>query len=302
MCVTWGRRARGRSAGLACSISVVRWFGRGLKPDQNGGDGVDVDKSKFPVLRHVRQRGATMVSVMLLTASMMTVAVLIVRSSTRQLAQSSATVSRERALMVAQAGVDLATARMRAQLRTDPNVLDTQIGGNEDNAQSSAGGCYDATRDCIPGQGEMPATGQRNTALTSLSDCGGRPCMRPGAVVRLPDTDGDDVYWADVPMADLLEGSDAEARLTVWIRNNTADAIGSGSGSWTEDSDNRVVLTALATIRNTQVAIEQEMMLAPSGTAGVWAMESPDEGYGGGHNNDSTSAEVCKANYMGADQ
>ncbi|TPV94089.1 MAG: hypothetical protein B7733_17140 [Myxococcales bacterium FL481] len=242
-----------------------------------------------------------MISVMLLTASMLTVAALVVRSSVRQLSQSSASVSRERALMVAQAGVDLAAARMRAQLREGSAALGDQLAGNVDNAQPNPAVCSDATLDCIPGQGEMPTTGQRNHALTLKSDCGGRPCMRPGAIARLPDADGDPVYWANVPIADLFEGADPEARITVWVRNNAADAIGGGSGTWTEDSDNRVVLTSMATIRNTQVTVEQEMMIAPSNTASVWSMESPDKGYGGGHNNDSTSASVCRENYMGAE-
>lgn len=248
-----------------------------------------------------RQRGATMVSVMLLTASMMTVGVLVVRSAARQLTESGANVSRERALMVAQAGIDLATARLRAQLRDDTDALDTALAGNDDNAQSDPGVCSDAARDCIPGQGEGPKTGQRNHLLTELSDCAGRPCMRPGAVLRLPDADGNDTYWADVPVADLLGGADAQARLSVWIRNNASDALGAGSGSWTEDSDGRVVLTAMAVVRNTQVAIEQEMVIEPGSSGASWEMDSPDEGYGGGHNNDSTIVDQCRDNYAGAE-
>ncbi|MEE9386205.1 MAG: hypothetical protein V3V08_22570 [Nannocystaceae bacterium] len=278
---------------------VVSGIGVGLKPDHYRGDGMEVEQCASGLPARRRQRGATMVSVMLLTASMLTVAVLTVRSSTRQLVASSAVVSRERALMVAQAGVDLATGRIRAVLRADATVLDTLLSGNSDNVQQSASACDDATLDCIPGEAGTPATGQRNEILTDHSSCSGRPCMRPGAVLRLPNAEGTTVYWADIPIADLLDGADAEARITVWLRNNVADAIGDGSGSWTEDSDSRVIVTSMASLRNATVTIEQEMLIASSRGGGVWSMDTPDEGYGGGHNNDSTSVEVCRANYVG---
>jgi hypothetical protein len=89
--------------------------------------------------------------------------------------------------------------------------------------------------------------------------------------------------------------------VSLWIRNNAADAIdsSSGSGSWTNDSDGRVVLTAMATVRNTTIAIEQEFALAPGSAQKAWSMASPDVGYGGGHNNDNVMADVCLENFLG---
>jgi hypothetical protein len=122
--------------------------------------------------------------------------------------------------------------------------------------------------------------------------------MRQGAVVRLPDASLAEVDWAQVPMADLLDDADPEARVTVWIRNNTSDVLGvNGSGDWLQDGDGRVVLTAMATLRNTTVAIEQELVVAPGQTALPWQMQTPDLAYGGGHNNDNATVDVCRDNY-----
>ena len=63
--------------------------------------------------------------------------------------------------------------------------------------------------------------------------------------------------------------------------------------------DGRVVLTAMATLRNTTVAIEQEFLLAPGQDKQAWSMTSPDVGYGGGHNNDNVMADVCLENFAG---
>src|SRR5262249_37909596 len=57
--------------------------------------------------------GATMVSVLLLTVSLMTVAVLVVRASNREIAQANALVARERGLMAAQATIELGAAQLR---------------------------------------------------------------------------------------------------------------------------------------------------------------------------------------------
>lgn len=68
---------------------------------------------------------------------------------------------------------------------------------------------------------------------------------------------------------------------------------------WMRDHDDSVVVTAQATIRNTTVAIEQELILQVEGGKKDWKMPSPDEGYGGGHNNDNTAVSVCKEGAVG---
>lgn len=253
-----------------------------------------------------RQLGATMVSVMLLTVSLLTVAVLVVRSSNREVSQANALVSRERAMMAAQATIELGVAQYREQIDLSGDaglVIDTALLGQNQANQSECTSVYD---DCIPGglgASDVPATGQKNRWVTGKSDCAGRPCMRQGAVARLPDVDANEVQWVNVPLRNLLEGADAEARVSLWIRNNTADAVDSEKGGdWTADSDGRVVLTAMATIRNTTVAIEQEFALSPGDQTSLWNMSSPDVGYGGGHNNDNVMADVCVENFLGYEE
>ena len=253
--------------------------------------------------KRARQLGATMVSVMLLTVSLMTVAVLVVRSSNREVSQANALVARERALMAAQAAMELGVASYLNQIDEGgiPKAVigEALLGQNQAN-QSECASIYD---DCIPGglgATDVPTTGQKNRWVTGKSDCAGRPCMRQGAIARLPDANDNEIQWVNVPLRDLLEGADAEARVSLWIRNNTADAVDPDkSGSWVEDSDGRVVLTAMATVRNTTVAIEQEFALTPTNTDNAWSMASPDVGYGGGHNNDNVMADVCVENFLG---
>jgi hypothetical protein len=254
-----------------------------------------------------RQRGATMVSVMLLTVSLMTVAALVVRSSNREVSQANALVARERALMAAQAAIELGAAQYRREInltQAPQQVLNQALTGYNNAGDQSV--CASVFNDCIPGgngDANVPATGQRNRWVTGKSDCAGRPCMRQGAIAFLPDAQGVETNWVQVPLRNLLEGADPEAVVTLWIRNNAADAIdtdtGSGSASWTHDSDGRVVLTAMATIRNTTVAIEQEYALSPGSASKAWSMASPDVGYGGGHNNDNVMADVCVENFLG---
>lgn len=252
-------------------------------------------------IKRQTQRGATMVSVMLLTVSLLTVGVLVMKSSHREVTEAGALVARERAMMSAQAAIDLAAAHIREELRNtggDPaSWLDPQFSGYAPQAAPEV--CDDPFKDCIPGQGaDVPLTGQKNQLLTNKSDCSGRPCMRQGAVVRLPDADLNEVDWAQVPMADLLDNADPEARVTVWIRNNTSDVLGENAvGTWLNDADGRIVLTAMATLRNTTVAIEQELVVAPGQVAVPWQMQSPDLAYGGGHNNDNATVDVCRENY-----
>jgi hypothetical protein len=248
---------------------------------------------RVPLL--ARQRGATMVSVMLLSVSLMTVGLLVVRSSVRQVEQAGQLVARERALMAAQAAADLAAAQY---LRMNENTLNEALTGY---SPQTGDACTDACGDCIPERAVL-ATGSRNDVLAGDSiGCGGKPCMRQGAVTRLLDSAGGEVDWCDVPMRDLVPGGDAEARVSVWVRNNGADALGpNGSASWTDDNDGRVVITAMATIRNTAVTIEQEVVLNFGTGTTVLMPQSPDEGYGGGHNNDNSAVSVCVDDYVAA--
>ena len=251
-----------------------------------------------------QQLGATMVSVMLLTVSLMTVAVLVIRSSNREVTQANALVARERAMMAAQSTLELGAAQLRKQINdagAAPLVLNAALVGYNNAGDSAT--CTTIFEDCIPGglgNANVPATGQKNRWVTGRSDCAGRPCMRQGSIAFLPDSDGVATNWVQVPLRSLLIGGDPEARVSLWIRNNTSDAVDSGpGGSWTNDTDGRVVFTAMATVRNTTVAVEQEMALTPSDQTSAWSMSSPDVGYGGGHNNDNVMADVCVENFLG---
>ncbi|MCX4239064.1 hypothetical protein, partial [Paraliomyxa miuraensis] len=236
-----------------------------------------------------------MVSVMLLTVSLMTLGLLVVRSSSREVTQAGQLVARERALMAAQATLDLAMARYVTMAEAD---LDAALQGTLPQGAS----CSDPCGDCIPDDHAI-VTGQRNGLLTGTdSSCGGRPCMRQGAVSLLRDDGGTPVHWCDVPLRELLANGDPEARVSSWVRNNSADALGgdAGAGSWIDDSDGRVVLTAMATVRGTTVTIEQEVLLSLRAGPQALLPQTPDEGYGGGHNNDNSAVSVCVDDYVAA--
>lgn len=242
-----------------------------------------------------RQRGATMVSVMLLTVSLMTLGLLVVRSSTREVTQAGQLVARERALMAAQAALDLATAQY---VDMGEATIDAALVGTLPQGAT----CTDPCGDCIPDANAI-VTGQRNEILAGANvSCGGRPCMRQGAVSMLRDGSGAQVHWCDVPLRDLLAAGDPEARVSTWIRNNSGDALGgaAGLGSWVDDADGRVVLTAMATVRGATVALEQEVLLSFSNGPQAMLPQSPDEGYGGGHNNDNSAVSVCVEDYVAA--
>jgi hypothetical protein len=252
--------------------------------------------SAIPSARRASQRGATVISVMLLSVSLMTVGLLVVRSSVRQVEQAGQLVARERALMAAQAAADLAAAQY---LRMDENLLNDALNGYTPGGTS----CTNPCEDCIP-DATVNVTGQRNDIIAGTEiGCGGKPCMRQGAVAFLNDVNDVPANWCDVPVRDLVTGADAEARVSVWIRNNSADALGPapGSASWTDDNDGRVVVTAMATIRNTSVTIEQELLLSYGSGSTVLQPQSPDEGYGGGHNNDNSAVSVCTDQFLQAD-
>ncbi len=227
------------------------------------------------------------------------------RSSNREVSQANALVARERALMAAQATIELGAAQYRqaiSQAGSNPQiVIDPALTGYNNPGDQSV--CSSVFEDCIPGgngNADVPATGQRNRFVTGRSDCAGRPCMRQGAIAFLPDGQGVQTNWVQVPLRNLIEGADAEARVTLGVRNNAADAVDKdGGGSWTTDTDGRVVLTAMATLRNTTVAVEEEFALTPGAAKQAWSMSSPDVGYGGGHNNDNVMADVCIENFAG---
>ena len=250
--------------------------------------------TKHRIAHRSRQRGATMVSVMLLTVSLMPLGLLVVRSSARDVTQAGQLVARERALVAAQAALDLAASRY---ITMENGQLDAALAGTIPQGAT----CSDPCGDCIPDETQV-VTGQRNEILAGATvSCGGRPCMRQGAVALLRDDSNAEVHWCDVPLRQLVPGGDAEAQVSVWIRNNTADALGNGvTGSWTQDGDGRVVLTAMATIRNTTVAIEQEMVLSLGNGSTALLPQTPDEGYGGGHNNDNSAVSVCLDDYVAA--
>ncbi len=254
----------------------------------------------MPTRNHRRLRraelGATMVSVMLLSVSLMTAGLLVVRSSVREVEQAGQLVARERALMVAQAAADLAAAQY---LRMDNATLDTALVGYA--PQGAV--CTDPCGDCIPDATNV-VTGQRNEVLAgSAVGCGGRPCMRQGSVAFLQNAALDQSPWCDVPFRDLVNGGDSEARVSVWVRNNSADALGpGGSASWTDDADGRVVVTAMASVRGTSVTVEQELVLTTGAGPGVLAPQTADEGYGGGHNNDNSAVSVCSSDFVQATQ
>lgn len=251
-----------------------------------------IQRNQHTPSRLVRQRGVTMVSVMLMTVSLMTLGLLAVRSSVRESTAAGQLVSRERALMVAQAAVDLASAQY---VQYEDDEVDQSLTGF--NSQGAA--CSDALSDCIPGADPTSVTGQRNDLLAgSAVGCGGQICMRQGAVAFLRNAAGAQENWADVPFRDLVPNGDPDARVSVWIRNNSADALGvNGSGSWTDDFDGRVVVTAQARVRHTVVTVEQEIALSGPAGLDVLQPQSPDEGYGGGHNNDNSSVSVCTDDY-----
>jgi Tfp pilus assembly protein PilX len=258
-----------------------------MSHDMKGRATMNLNRDRFLA----SQRGATMVSVMLLTISLLTLGLLVVRSSAREVTQAGQLVARERALVSAQSALDLAAAQYLAMAPLD---LDLALVG----AYPQGATCDDPCGDCIPDPTNI-VTGQRNDLLMQGSDCGGRPCMRQGAVASLRDATGATSPWCDRPIRDLVAGDDAEARVSVWIRNHDGDAIGRNvSGLWTDDGDGRVVITAMATVRNTSIAIEQEVLLTLQAGPTPLLPQSPDEGYGGGHNNDNSAVSVCPDTFV----
>lgn len=254
-------------------------------------------KKLNPGLRRRAQRGATMVSTTLLSVSLLSASMLLVRQATRNANESGAVVARERALLAAQGAAQLAAAYYRQEAEVDEFAIDNALAGSFPSGTESE--CIDIYRDCIPASGasaDAPVTGQRNHSLTGKSDCAGRPCMRPGALVVKPLVGGAIGPWVRTPMSQLVQGGDNQAVVTVWVRNNMSEALGpedQGTGSWVIDNDTSIVVTSMAEVHGAVVSIEQEFVLIANAGMKMWEMASPDLGYGGGHNNDSAAVETC---------
>ncbi len=245
------------------------------------------------------QRGVTMVSTMLMTFSLLTLGLLAVNNASRQVVQAGQSVARERASLAAQAAVNYASARLLALQSED---LDYVLAGT-----NSGGGYTDCSHECancLP-TNDGVVVGIRNDALsTSQSDhdsvmCGGTQCMRQGAVAYLNDAAGQAQAMCQVPLNQLVGNADPEATVTIYVRNNQADVLGSsGGGDWGADSDKNVVLTAVARVRSTTIAIQQTVNLENGDAPLVYGSASSDQSYGGGHNNDRSSVNVCKNDYL----
>lgn len=258
------------------------------------------------MMRRSRQLGSAMVSVMLLLVALMTVGVLVVQSANRELSESGAVVARERATMSAHAALQLAGAMLRQQIAADPDNVELTLTTAFTGVLGLTKDCSTTDGDCIPTNGvDTNPTGFRARAVSNLSDCSGMPCMRPGAIVNLPTTSGGTPSrWVDRQLTELLPESDPEAIVSVWIRNNVAEVFNPTNANattaelaWLNDGDRRVVLTASARVRTATVVVEQEVALAPLAGVQAWSLQTPDEGYGGGHNNDNASVSVCSDDY-----
>ncbi|MEM7157156.1 MAG: hypothetical protein AAF799_30165 [Myxococcota bacterium] len=193
------------------------------------------------VRRHTT-RGATLISVLLVVLALAAIAVLSVRSASREIRGASAQVQRERARDSAAAAWALASARVQA---LSPTQLDAVLAGSRPQASD----CPDTCRDCLP-QGMEWTTSK----LGTTGICTGRLCARPGAVAQLPDASGTATHWCDMPLRQLLPDSEADTRVSVWIRNDIPDAL--DGGGWRRDDNREVVLTAIAQVGGVQ-AIEQ---------------------------------------------
>jgi Tfp pilus assembly protein PilV len=248
-----------------------------------------------------RQRGVTMISVLLLVLALLSLGVLAVRSSVRNVTQAGQLVARERALMAAQAAADLAASQVRGLADAD---MDALLAGRK------GGECDDPCADCIPRADAGVYTGQRNAvveqAITGrqFTDCGGRPCMRQGAVAFLNDAAGvAGLEWCNLSLRAVSPNADPEATVSVWIRNDLGDVMGAdasptAANPWLDDTNQSVVITVMATVRNATVAIEQTISITAETGRQVLQPQSPDEGYGGGHNNDNSAVSVCTEDFV----
>lgn len=250
---------------------------------------------KKNIIQRSAQRGATMVSVSLLSVAMVSASLLLVRQANRSATESGVVVARERALLAAQAGAELATAYYRERQENDQTAVTTAITGIR--PASDPDRCESRLEDCIPGLSgtNAPTTGIRQHDTTLKQDCAGRLCMRPGAIAVLPDaTGGADVLWVQIPLSELVLGGDDQALVSVWVRNNAGEALDSNDATnWVTDEDGHLVITASAEVFGAQATVEKTVALVPVDGNKVWQMASPDLAYGGGHNNDNVAVETC---------
>jgi len=290
-----------------------------------------------------RQRGATLISVLLLIVSLLTIGALAVRSSVRELQSVSSAQDHSRALAAARTALGVAAGQIRETSNgcENPDIAvpddaayprltypGPNTGQDHQNVAVSAllagsmGGnnCGDPCGDCVPARDAGdPITGQRNWALTGVgSDCGGTPCMRPGAIMWLRnlETRAPKRLCGSVPgqgmLSDVVPGADPDANVTVWIRNNAADGLrqptfrndvpvahGTMPG-WETESDCIVVLTAMAEVNGSVATVESTLYAQSSNSFSGSDIISPDEGYGSGHNNDNTAISRCMANATAA--
>ena len=187
-------------------------------------------------------RGATLISVLLVVLALLVIAVLSVRSASREIRGASAQVQRERARDSAEAAWGLASARVQALSVAE---LDAVLAGSRPQAPD----CPDVCRDCLPQGLEWTTTKLGRTGV-----CTNTLCARPGAVARLPDASGAAAHWCDMPLRQLLPSGETDTRISVWVRNDIPDAL--DGGGWRRDDDREVVITAIAEVGGVQ-AIEQ---------------------------------------------
>ncbi len=221
--------------------------GRGTTPMSTHDRGTTLRSANHrgTTLRSANHRGTTLMSVMLLLIALVTAGLLAVRSARRELDQAGAAVARERARTAAQAAVGLARARLEILA---PARLDRVLAGSRPQRRA----CSDPCRDCLPRRAELVVEPSE-----AAGTCVTPPCARPGAVVRLPDASGARVHWCDIPLRQLLQGADAQARVSIWVRNDRADGL--DGGGWRRDQNRHVVVTAIARVRGS-TAISHEVV------------------------------------------
>ncbi len=234
-----------------------------------------------------------MVSTMLMTVSLLTLGMLAVQNAAREVTQAGHMVARERALLAAQAAVNFTAARLA---NMDNDTLSAMLAGTPSPDADSA-----VCPDLVPGPASGatlvagPLTGQRR------SDCAGYFCMRQGAVVRMDiDNNNELDTLCDTPLNDLVPNLDPEAFVTMYIRNDAGDVIGATPGadtSWTREENGTVVLTGHVRVRGAFLAVEQAIAVGGVVATPGSQMRSPDEGYGGGHNNDNSAVNICTESY-----
>lgn len=218
-----------------------------------------------------------MVSVSLLSVAMVSASLLLVRQANRSATESGVVVARERALLAAQAGAELATAYYRERQENDDTTVTQAIAGLYPAADVNK--CESRLEDCIPGNAgtDAPTTGIRQHNTTGKQDCAGRLCMRPGAIAVLPGATGaTDIPWVQIPLSALVLGGDEQALVSVWVRNNAGEALdGDPNTNWVNDLDGHLVITASAEVFGAQATVEKEVALVTVTGQKVWQMPPP---------------------------